>query len=227
MQRHVLGARHRCCPLLPRAPVYLLNTRPWPRYALFFASNTLGVGGVEAGGDVGGQHARKRRRARRSGSRPPSPASSMTSAMVFSKNCEAMPVAPTLPISSLSTSTHTAVRSGSSPAQRPAAPPARCRRIRGHPARSPCTMERSKPRSRARPAGTTSSSAERKSSSLDAVFIGQQLQGEGLHRGPSGSLASPSSSRTTSGRLPTSMSKRLAFHDLIGLLAHLLVRPGG
>ena len=43
--------------------------------------------------------------ARRSGSMPPSPASSMISAMVFSKNCEAMPVAPTLPISSLSTST--------------------------------------------------------------------------------------------------------------------------
>lgn len=50
--------------------------------------------------------------ARRSGSGPPSPASSMISAMVFSKNCDAMPVAPTLPISSLSTSTHTAVFSG-------------------------------------------------------------------------------------------------------------------
>ena len=34
--------------------------------------------------------------------------------MVFSKNCESMPVAPTEPISSLSTSMHTAVRSGAS-----------------------------------------------------------------------------------------------------------------
>ena len=47
--------------------------------------------------------------ARRSGSMPPSPASSMISAMVFSKKFDAMPVAPTLPISSLSTSTQTAV----------------------------------------------------------------------------------------------------------------------
>lgn len=38
----------------------------------------------------------------------------MISAMVFSKNIEAMPEAPTLPISSLSTSTQTAVRAGMS-----------------------------------------------------------------------------------------------------------------
>ena len=38
----------------------------------------------------------------------------MISAMVFSKNCDAMPVAPTLPISSLSTSTHTAALLGRS-----------------------------------------------------------------------------------------------------------------
>ena len=52
--------------------------------------------------------------ARRRGNGPPSPASSMISATAFSKNCDAMPVAPTLPISSLSTSTHTAVLSGTS-----------------------------------------------------------------------------------------------------------------
>ena len=34
--------------------------------------------------------------------------------MLFSKNIEAMPEAPTLPISSLSTSTQTAVRAGMS-----------------------------------------------------------------------------------------------------------------
>ena len=54
--------------------------------------------------------------ARRSGSGPPSPASSMISATVFSKNCDAMPVAPTLPISSLSTSTHMPVFSSAASA---------------------------------------------------------------------------------------------------------------
>ena len=57
---------------------------------------------------------RERVRARRRRSGLLSPASAMISAMVFSKNIEAMPEAPTLPISSLSTSTQTAVRAGMS-----------------------------------------------------------------------------------------------------------------
>ena len=57
---------------------------------------------------------RERVSARRRAKGPSSPARAMISAMVFSKNIDAMPEAPTLPISSLSTSTHTAVRAGTS-----------------------------------------------------------------------------------------------------------------
>ena len=57
---------------------------------------------------------RERVSARRRARGLSSPASAMISAMVFSKNIEAMPEAPTLPISSLSTSTQTAVRAGTS-----------------------------------------------------------------------------------------------------------------
>ena len=64
--------------------------------------------------------------ARRSSNGPPSPTSSIISAIVFSKNWDAMPVAPTLPISSLSTSTHTAVFSGASSSASCAASAVRC-----------------------------------------------------------------------------------------------------
>ena len=53
---------------------------------------------------------REARRARARARGPLSPASSMISATVFSKKREVMPVAPTLPISSLSTRMHTLVR---------------------------------------------------------------------------------------------------------------------
>ena len=52
-------------------------------------------------------------RQRRSASGPSSPASAMISATVFSKKRLVMPEAPTEPISSLSTSSVTAVRSTS------------------------------------------------------------------------------------------------------------------
>ena len=102
--------------------------------------------------------------ARRNGSSPASPASAMTSAIVFSKNCDAMPVAPTEPISSLSTSTVIAVRSGTSSASASCA----TSDVYAHTRSSwpyPITIDRSNPQSRARPAGTTSISADRKSSS--------------------------------------------------------------
>ena len=91
-----------------------------------------------------------------------SPVRFITSATAFSKNLDCIPVAPTLPTSSLSTRMQQAVR-----AVCPISSIA-FKEVKAH-TLSSCPyariMLRSKPASRALPAGTTSSSAEIKSSS--------------------------------------------------------------
>ena len=100
-------------PDLPRLPVYLLNVRPWPRYAEFFGSKTFAnVGSKPA--ETSLESMLEAARQRLSASGPLWPASSSTSAIVSSKKWLVMPVAPTDPISSLSTSRVTAVRAGAS-----------------------------------------------------------------------------------------------------------------
>ena len=91
--------------------------------------------------------------------------------------------------------------------------------------------DRSKPSSRARPAGTTSSSADRKSSSTDAVLLRQQLHARKPSRAPSGELPPRSATDRVAARASTLTTRDgchqqvqvLAFHHFAGLLAHLVV----
>ena len=148
---------------------------------------------------------------------PPSPASSRSTATTFSKNWEAMPVAPTLPISSLSTSTVMAVRTGVSSRSSWALSDGYAQAESSWP--YPMNIERSKPSSRAGPAGTTSISAERKSSSSMPYFLASSWRTNAFTgsfaASFSRSLLSASSfflsaSLSTIGRLPTSTSRSSA-----------------
>ena len=96
---------------MPRLPVNLLKHTPRPRKAAFFFSNTLAKAGSKPA-LTSLESIRLAQSARRSARSPGSPESAQTSATMFSKKREFMPVAPTLPISSLSVSTQQSVYSG-------------------------------------------------------------------------------------------------------------------
>ena len=148
-------------PDFPLAPVNLLNTMPLPRYATFFLSKLDAKDGSKAL-LTSEESIQEDARHLLTFSSLYSPASSITSATIFSKNLDCIPVAPTLPISSLSTRMQQAVLSTSSISS------IAFKEENAH-TLSSCPYERimllSNPASLAFPAGTTSSSAEIKSSS--------------------------------------------------------------
>ena len=98
-------------PDLPLAPVYLLNTSPLPKYAALRFVITDGKFGSNAA-DTSEERTLEFFSARLSASSEYVPAAFITSATVFSKKRDCIPLAPTLPISSLSTRRHTLVISG-------------------------------------------------------------------------------------------------------------------
>ena len=123
------------------------------------------------------------------------PISVRISATAFSKKRDCIPVAPTEPISSLSTSKQQVVRftlSTSSIATKD---------VYAHTRSSwpyAITIERSKPISRALPAGTISSSADNKSRSTKPYSFSRRLLIN---------LETPSFSSSFTGRLPMSKSR--------------------
>ena len=154
-------------PDFPLDPVNLLNTIPSPKIAAFFLSNAdSNVGSKPA--DTSDDSILDDARHLLSEISEKPPMAFMISATVFSKKCDCIPVAPTLPISSLSVSRQQVVFSGSS------ASSMATRDVYAHTLSSwPYAMIilSSIPQFLAFPAGTISSSAERKSSSFILYFF--------------------------------------------------------
>ena len=98
-------------PLFPLAPVNLQRTIPFPRYATFFLSKLDAYVGSNAD-DTSEESILEFARHLRIARSPFLLHNARTSATVFSKNKDCIPVAPTEPISSLSTRIQHAVFSG-------------------------------------------------------------------------------------------------------------------
>ena len=96
-------------PDLPRAPVNLLNTTPLPRNAAFLASKADAYNGSKPA-LTSEDNMRLRSKLRRTANGDLLPAMANNSATTFSNQRDCMPVAPTEPISSLSTNKVQVVR---------------------------------------------------------------------------------------------------------------------
>ena len=181
-------------PLFPPEPVYLLNTGPHARKAAFFFSYTssyIGSNPALTSDESILEFASVLLRTMSLYSIPSF--KRMYSATAFSKNLDVIPLAPVLPISSLSTNRQQAVLVTSS------ASSIANNEVNAH-TLSSCPYARiillSSPHSLALPAGTISNSAERKSSSSISYFSFRRFL----------ILRVTASSSPSSGRLPIKRS---------------------
>ena len=107
------SARQSLAPAFVAPPVYLLAAGPFPRRASLPVESTSGKCGSAAAVKSAESIVEASSARRTSMSRaPPLPSRSISSATVFSKNELAMPLAPSLPISSLSQRMQAQVRAG-------------------------------------------------------------------------------------------------------------------
>ena len=148
-------------PPFPPLPVYLLNTRPCAKNAEFFFSKLAAYNGSNAA-LTSEESILEFAIARRNFTSEYPSTTSISSTTAFSKNLDVIPVAPTLPISSLSTRIQHAVLFTSF-VSNIASKDVNAQTLSSCPYAIIILL--SIPHSLAFPAGTISSSAERKSSS--------------------------------------------------------------